>query len=218
MATNRSLARVNAEIDLWVERADKIIVAEYRQVIWNIFCRILHETPQYTGRAVANWNIGVGVPCYDVDNSLGDDADEVQDGHYQYGENAGLPYFQSVPRHQKGDDKWMRKARDRNRHKVQSTAIHKQTRVYFNNFTLGDTDGGKSASMYLGSLQDPSYWTQKLRLANSPYETAQESIIYVLSKRQMGYRGKAGAVPGGASNRLMEEVWYEDISLLRFKE
>jgi len=183
-------------VDLWVKRVNEVLVAGYRDIVWKIFLRILHETPQYTGKAVANWNIGVGVPDYNFDPSFGDAPELVDDP------TPGTPWDHPmgrsflVPAHDKGDRKWIEKAKARNRPKL--PLIKRDTRVYFNNAVRGDNDKGATTStLYMEELQDPAYWAIKLRAVNRPYETAQESMIVVF-ELESRLRGSAFR-PGGSN-------------------
>ena len=62
-------------------------------------------------------------------------------------------------------------------------------RVYFSNMAHGDNDGGKSSVYYMKTMQDINYWQAKLRAVNQPYETAQETIMYV--QRENAGAGRA---------------------------
>ena len=46
-----------AAIDELIRRTREALVMEYREVVWEIFCQFTDQTPQFTGRAVAHWDI-----------------------------------------------------------------------------------------------------------------------------------------------------------------
>lgn len=168
------VAEFQGGIDLWLKRADETLIAHFRDIVWKIYLRILLKTPQYTGNAVANWNIGVGAPDY----SFGDFGDEAETEVVQGKDGTWSP--RALPRHQQGSDKWREFAKRRNKPKL--ALIKRDTRVFFNNSAHGDTDDGRSTELYLESLQDPAYWAQKLRVVNQPYEIAIESIMVVVEQ------------------------------------
>lgn len=170
LVTNR--AQVDAGIDLWVKRINAMAVQEYRDLVWAIFSRILNQTPQFSGKAVANWNIGVGAPDYSFDDNFGDEISAYMgDGRRDFAHSKGS----SAGR------KWIDAAKARNRPKM--ALIQRNTKVYINNNVRGDTDNGKSSEYYLESLQDSTYWARKLRDVNQPYETAQESVMFMVEQK-----------------------------------
>lgn len=173
-----NLARFNIGVDLAFKQVAALGTQAYRDFIWQVFLRILRETPQWSGKAVANWNISIGAPNFDFIDNLGDPVD-----------NFGVA-------HEKGDERWMRIARTRNKPIMQS--IRYRDKVFISNGVTGDDDGGKSANTYLESLQDPGYWASKLRAVNQPYETAQESVIVIGTK----FGSKGFALP-----RISGEDW-----------
>lgn len=181
-AAARNVFQVNQGVDLWFRRVEDMVVAQYRKFIWEIFKRIVRETPQYSGKAVANWNLGVGAPDYDFNDSYGDEPvmSYLTKGTHRWYSGLEAP-------HQKGDQKWIRVALNRNRPKLMQ--IERRTKVFINNGVEGDNDGGATASnLYLQELQDGSYWAKKLREVNKPYEIAQESVIIVVG--QMAGKGR----------------------------
>lgn len=164
----RNVFQVNQGVDLWLKRMEPMFVEQYRKIVWMIFMRILRHTPQYSGKAVANWNIGLGSPDYSFNESLGDSSDA------------------RIPSHVVGDPKWINRAKARNWPKI--AQIQRRTKVYINNAVEGDTDNERTLTpLYLQELQNPAYWITKLRLANQPYETAHESIIVVVDQRARIY-------------------------------
>ena len=169
---------INLGVDLWVKRAEALFVAEYRRVVWDTFNRILNQTPQYSGAAAASWNIGIGAPDYSFVEYNGKVKTQALP-------NSAFSENILVPR-QRGDRAAIQAAQRRNKPKLD--LITRRTRVYFNNAVRGDNDRGRATELYLEALQDPAYWKEKLRAVNQPYETAQESIMFViaLEKRQRG--------------------------------
>lgn len=168
-----NLGVINQGIDLWVKRVEEMYVAEYRKIIWKVFLRILKETPQYSGLAVVNWNIGVDAPDFSTHTYKGNvDVAPLP--------NSAFPEMILLPR-SKGDRRAIRVAADRNRPKLQQ--ITRKSRVYISNGVSGDNDLGRTATtLYLEELQDPGYWAKKLRSENRPYETAQESLLFVMAE------------------------------------
>lgn len=154
------------KIDLYIARKQAAHLDWYRAAVWEIFKRLLRQTPQFSGRAVANWTLGIGAPSAWFDPNLGEGEDwavTVQQGKQEP--------------HKRGDPKWMRVARERERPKLD--LITRRTKVYFCNNVPGDSDNGhfNGPNKYLAELQDPGYWQEKLRDVNRPYETAQETIL-----------------------------------------
>lgn len=170
------LAGFNNGVDVWLKQVKGVAIDQYRAMVWEIFLRVVRETPQYTGKAVANWNISVGQPDFSFDDSLGDhddwfDAPSPEDS----GTNP-----EDLRR--KGDRKWMQVAWNRNRPKME--AIRFNDRVFISNGATGDSDTHNQAEgfAYIEAIQVPGRWRQRLRDENQPYETVQESLIYVMTK------------------------------------
>ena len=164
---------VNMGVDLWMQKVKNMTAAEYRSFVWAVFLRILKETPQFSGTAVANWNISINGPNYDYDPTLGDELDPF----------TGLAY-------EKGHPRWIEVAKRRNTPIVwgpgggpqkgyKPGGLSYRDKVYITNSVRGDSDDGKSLEAYMESLQDPGYAARKLRDVNKPYETAQESVIVI---------------------------------------
>lgn len=183
MSFKRAMGEINMGVDLWLKRVESVYVDEYRSIVWSVFLRILRQTPQFTGKAVANWNIGVGQPDYSFDSSYGDDPLRIE------GDTS------SVAPNRRGDSKWIGVAMRRNKPKLPT--IQRQTRVYFSNGTMGDDSDKQGTNLYLEALQNPAYWSIKLRSVNKPYETAQESII-AMSERLGRLKGLSFR-PGGTN-------------------
>lgn len=166
----KNLPAVLAALDFQIERVGKLHIAAFRKAVWEVFCNILVQTPQFTGRAVANWNIGVGAPDLTFDPA-GDDQRVTKSGYLAKGKSL----------RQRGDHYWIDYAKEKNRPRL--FLIKGSTKVFISNAARGDTDNGKSSEMYLESLQDPAYWMQKLRDVNKPYETAAETLILFNMRR-----------------------------------
>jgi hypothetical protein len=153
---------VNMGVELTMKRVREAPVDAFREIVWLTFCRILEQTPQWSGKAVANWNIGVGAPDFSYDPDVGEKL-----GRY----DLAL---------QRGDNEWIEYAKFRNAPKIRE--IRRDLKVFICNGVEGDTDNGRSSELYLDSLQDPKYWAVKLRQVNQPYETAHESVIHIAEK------------------------------------
>ena len=166
-------------IELRMDRAKDMARDQYRAFVWQVFLRILRETPQYSGRGVAHWNLSIGSPDFATYSGLGDDnTAQGKDGQVA----------KSVAAHQKGDERWERVAR--NRARPIKDRIFLKDKVFISNGVKGDGDD-VGAELYMQALQNPGYWVYKLRQANKDYEVAQESMIAVAMKWQR----KGGTMP-----------------------
>lgn len=182
-----NLPEITGGIDLWVRRQSEMFVEDYRDLIWETFLRLLNQTPQWSGHAAANWNIGVGAPDVAVhDMYLKDDQ---RDSDYQ-----------SFVARVKGDRRAIQRATRRygGRNGPWSKLVKRGTKVYFTNSVVGndDTWSNDGTVFYLANLQNPS-WHSRLRVENMPYETAQESIYFIYAKWSAKH-GMAGRF-GGAN-------------------
>lgn len=175
----KNIFQVNMGIELFMTRVREAPIDAYRQIVWETFCRILEQTPQWSGKAVANWNLSVGAPDFSYDPDVGDKLD-----------------LFDLARH-RGDNEWIEYAKFRNAPKVKE--IRRDLKVYICNGVEGDSDNGRSTELYLDSLQDPKYWAVKLRSVNQPYETAHESIIHIAGEYLAG-----GFLPAKASGPSFE--------------
>ncbi|MBT2326744.1 hypothetical protein J7E62_31005 [Variovorax paradoxus] len=164
MVKNR--AKVALDIQMAITRLEEAPIALYRQVVWQIFERIVMQTPQYSGRAVANWNLGINSPDMSFDPGMGDDL-----------ELTGSGYVNNKVARERGDMKWASEALDRAKYVLRR--IRRGDKVFITNATRGDTDDGQSSAAYLADLQRPGYWAKKLRAQNQPYETAMESAVLI---------------------------------------
>ncbi|VTU32264.1 hypothetical protein H4CHR_02977 [Variovorax sp. PBS-H4] len=174
MGMVRNRAKVQRDIALAIERAQDAPVRIYRRVVWKIFKRIVLETPQFSGRAVANWNLGINSPDMSFDPNLGDWPD-IAPGKKPHSE----PGRKDSALHQRGDPEWANVALRRGREVLDR--VRRGDKVYITNATRGDTfvRGGKASSeAYLADLQNPAFHT-RLRAVNRPYETAMESAALI---------------------------------------
>lgn len=189
-----------AAIDEIIRRTREALVDEYRFVVWEIFCRILEQTPQFTGRAVAHWDIQVdGDTSYFRDDSIGKVVNMVDPQRRKNGQFVK----RQVAQH-KGNPEFIEIAKRRNEPKLK--LIHRGSVVRFTNNVQGDTDNGTKSTFYLRELQEPTYWKAKLRAVNQPYETVQESIGTV-----QWFYGQGSGLPGTVTFRhtrlALEGIW-----------
>lgn len=172
-----------AGVNEMITRTREAWVDEYRGVVWEIFCRILEQTPQFTGRAVAHWDImvdGAGTP-FQNDN-VGKFVNMLNPTRRKNGRFTK----RAVAQH-KGNPEFIEIAKARNWPKLQQ--IHRGSVVQFVNAVEGDTDMGASSTNYMKDLQSESYWLKKLRSVNKPYEVVAESIALVQYSAMGAYRG-----------------------------
>lgn len=170
-------------IELRMARAKDMARDQYRAFVWQVFLRILRETPQYSGRGVAHWNLSIGSPNFTTYSGLGDDATKEPAWDPRYGMHA-----KGIAAHERGDERWERVAR--NRARPIKDRIFLKDKVFISNGVKGDGDD-VGAELYMQALQDPGYWVYKLRQVNKDYEVAQESMIAVAMKWQR----KGGTMP-----------------------
>jgi hypothetical protein len=172
-------------VDLHMRRVEAMTREQFQDFIWEVFKRILRETPQWSGKGVANWNLSIGAPNFSYDPSLGDEVGAV-------GKNFHVGQLGDT--HERGDERWMRIAR--NRARPIKNRIFLKDKVFISNGVTGDGDD-VGAEQYIQALQDPFYWAKKLREVNKPYEVAQESVIVVAMQTMR--RGLFSARVGGSS-------------------
>jgi len=183
MGVVKNAPQVNMGIDLFITRTRDMYLRHYREVCWSVFIEILKQTPQYSGRAVANWNLGIGAPDYSYNDDIGDEIAQI--GADEGGRRTSFA-------HKRRDRKWIDYAIARNEPKV--AEIQRGTRVYITNGVRGDDDNSGRSELYLEELQDPAYWGVKLREANKPYETAQETVAKMAAQigKSHGFRFNSG--------------------------
>lgn len=179
-----------AAVDELIRRTREAFVEDYREAVWAIFCRILEQTPQFTGRAVAHWDIQVdGNTSYFQNDDIGKQVNKVDPQRRKSAKHKGQFVKRQVAQ-QKGNPQFIEIAKARNLPKLK--LIHRGSVVRFTNNVQGDDDTGgpqgKKSTFYMRELQEPTYWKAKLRAANQPYETAQESIAW----EQFSHGGRTG--------------------------
>ena len=170
-------------IDVMLQRHTDTAIAVYREMVWNLFVDLLENTPQWTGKAVANWRIGIGAPDETYEANVGDQDELMQtkagggsarNTKGRFTGQTGMTIFRGT--HQKGDNPWIDYAKTVNKPRL--FLIKRLTdAVFITNRVQGDTDNGRSSENYLESLQNPAYWAQKLRDVNKPYETVSETLV-----------------------------------------
>lgn len=171
MTRVRNLAAVQSKLDVWVKQVERTTTREFRNACGSLFMELLKTTPQWSGRAVANWKVGVGAPDMSWEADVGDPAPEKQ-------RKDGTSYRATYSTRQTGDAYWIDYAWTMN--KVIISRLRLGDKVYFSNNVQGDNDqdgADVGSAHYLADLQDQSYWSKKLRLVNMPYQTAAETLL-----------------------------------------
>lgn len=158
---------VIAELDLWVTRRASMLVGLYRRLIWATLRELVLTTPQWSGHAAANWNIGVGAP----DNEVHE---------WDFKSEAVDPIFGDIK--EVGDTEAWQAVKGRYGGGPESAfmkRIQRGTKVYFCNGVYGDKQwGDDEVVLYLAEVQSGTWsWGQRLREANKPYESAEEVIF-----------------------------------------
>lgn len=215
MGLVKNLSSLNKGVDVLMRRAEESYVAEYRQFVWAVFVRLLYETPQYSGTAVASWNILLS-------DSVGPDAgptgykSDVQPGRSRLealdlyrNEDTGKTVTEltlSPNAREKGDLRAIDYARRRNAKKI--PLIKRRTRVFFVNTARGDNNAkiDKDKNLpeqffYLQALQEPGYWVAKLREVNKPYETIDETMTLMQARLFKAARNDGGKFGYGGWER-----------------
>jgi len=166
--------------DLAIKRLSNTQIAVYRKIVDEAFRRILAQTPQNTGNAVAHWTIGINAPApAPTENVPNEDSVGYLKGRKQ-----------EDRQYHKGDRRWIRQAIEREIPKLKN--LRRDDKVYITNLALG-----KGGGVYMMYYQDKDYWVKHLRDVNKPYETVVDSKEYVKAKYKNGrvYPFKA-YVPG----------------------
>lgn len=156
------------QVDVWFQQVEKTAKKDLHKHVASLFYTILETTPQGSGRAVANWKIGINSPDTTFETDVGD-APEIVD------RKDGSGSYVSWAHRKKGDHKWIDYAWELQRYKIRQLKVGDV--VYITNNVQGDTDGGRSDANYLASLQDPAYWAAKLREVNQPYIRPAEVLL-----------------------------------------
>jgi hypothetical protein len=179
MISAKNVEQYGMGVNFWFKKVEHLAADTYREMIWDVFKRITRSTPQWSGKAVANWNLSIGSPDFTQYVDEGDEIEPHMPGSSYFG------YQRGAPANQRGDRYWINVALARAR--PVRDRIRYRDKVFICNGVVGDDDDGASSEYYLQDLQKEPYWRDKLREANRPYETAQESLIIVAT--QYGRRG-----------------------------
>lgn len=158
------------QLNVAIARMEATTVAIYRDIVGQIFRRILLQTPQFSGAAVAHFTIGVNGPSsLQYDPSLG------RQDLKLVSSMAG-----SLRPLERGNRYWINVAWNREKPKID--ALQRRDKVYITNVAQGDTDNGQSSVLYMESLQNPAYWAKKLRHVHRPYEVVYDSVAVVMGR------------------------------------
>ena len=165
----RRKGEIQTAIGAYAKRLQHQSTEAYKDYVWHLFTTILENTPQYSGKAVANWVLRVGSPDLTYDPSFGDEPQiAMVDGGMQI-----------VPTRQKGDREWILKAIQRNAPRLPT--IKAGTPVFITNVVEDET-----GFAYLADLE--INWRQKLRAVNRPYKTAAELASVIEDVHRVGSR------------------------------
>lgn len=215
MGMVKNLSSLERGIDVMMRRVEESYVAEYRQFVWAIFVRLLYETPQYSGTAVASWNIvlsdsvgpGAGPTGYKSDTLPGRSRLEALSLYRSTDTDKSVTELTVSPNaREKGDLRAIDYARRRNAKKI--PLIKRRTRVFFVNTARGDNNAkiDKDKNLpeqffYLQALQEPGYWVAKLREVNKPYETIDETMTLMQARLFKAARNEGGKFGYGGWER-----------------
>lgn len=165
----RRKGEIQTAIGAYSKRLQHQSTEAYKDYVWHLFTAILENTPQYSGKAVANWVISTGSPDLTYDPTFGDEPKVAMvDGEVQV-----------VPTRQKGDREWILKAIRRNSPRLPT--IKSGTPVFISNVVADET-----GFAYLDDLE--INWRQKLRAVNHPYRTAAELAAVIEDVHRVGSR------------------------------
>ena len=156
-------ARVAKALDAFALKAEDVTLRRFRMAVWAVFTRLLDTTPQFSGRAVANWNIGVDTPDLTFQDDVGDMDESV----------SPLGDARKV-----GDRGWIEYAMANNRPRLK--LITSRSRVFISNATRGDAFKGDKRggpTYYLLDLQDPARWANVLRDENAAAERVADVML-----------------------------------------
>ena len=215
MGMVKNLSSLERGIGVMMRRVEESYVAEYRQFVWAVFVRLLYETPQYSGEAVASWNIvlsdgvgpGAGPTGYKSDVEHGMPRLEALSVIRGTGVDLSVSQLAESPNaREKGDMRAIDYARRRNAKKI--PLIKRRTRVFFVNTARGDNNakidkdkGLPEQFFYLQALQEPGYWVAKLREVNKPYETIDETMTLMQARLFKAARNDGGKFGYGGWER-----------------
>jgi len=164
--TEKAKAQALRSIDVMVGAHQATAKGVYHEIVATLFWRILKETPQFSGNAVAHWTIGINAPAPAPVVNV------PKVGRKRLRRLAG----EIVPL-QRGNSYWINQAWARESPKIPK--IGRKDKVYISNYVLGE-----SGELYMELLQNPSYWSKRLRAVNKPYEVVQDSVAYVVGAYQ----------------------------------
>lgn len=215
MGMVKNLSSLERGIGVMMRRVEESYVAEYRQFVWAVFVRLLYETPQYSGTAVASWNILLsdsvgpegGPTGYKSDVQPGRSRLEALDLYRNEDTGKTVTELTLSPNaREKGDLRAIDYARRRNAKKI--PLIKRRTRVFFVNTARGDNNAkiDKDKNLpeqffYLQALQEPGYWVAKLREVNKPYETIDETMTLMQARLFKAARNDGGKFGYGGWER-----------------
>ena len=215
MGMVKNLSSLERGIGVMMRRVEESYVAEYRQFVWAVFVRLLYETPQYSGTAVASWNILLsdsvgpegGPTGYKSDVQPGRSRLEALDLYRNEDTGKTVTELTLSPNaREKGDLRAIDYARRRNAKKI--PLIKRRTRVFFVNTARGDNNakidkakGLPEQFFYLQALQEPGYWVAKLREVNKPYETIDETMTLMQARLFKAARNDGGKFGYGGWER-----------------
>lgn len=215
MGRVKNLSSLERGIGVMMRRVEESYVAEYRQFVWAVFVRLLYETPQYSGTAVASWNILLsdsvgpegGPTGYKSDVQPGRSRLEALDLYRNEDTGKTVTELTLSPNaREKGDLRAIDYARRRNAKKI--PLIKRRTRVFFVNTARGDNNakidkdkGLPEQFFYLQALQEPGYWVAKLREVNKPYETIDETMTLMQARLFKAARNDGGKFGYGGWER-----------------
>ena len=144
-------------------KAEDVTLRRFRRAVWAVFTRLLDTTPQFSGRAVANWNIGVDTPDLTFEDDVGDFDESVS------------PIGSA---RQVGDQGWIEYAKAKNEPRL--ALITSRSRVFITNTTRGDAfkgDKREGPTYYLLDLQSPERWANVLRDENAAAERVADVML-----------------------------------------
>lgn len=164
-------ATFSKQLDSWLVKAEKVTTNAFKEVVNDVFDRILMNTPQYSGAAVANWNVSIGTPNLSYDTNLGDKIPSGEGGRFA-----------------KGDTTWM-SVPDSFATQVFGKITYADS-VYISNGVRGDdaiwSDSKPPTNYSFPYLAEEynkgSSYYQALRSVNLPIETLEETAIAVNNK------------------------------------
>jgi len=138
-----------------------------REFVGKVFRRVLNQTPQFSGEAVASWTIGINAPA-----PLPVLSAKQQTG---MGDKRIRRLAGEMRPLKKGSDHWIGIAWQRESPKLQK--LKRKDKVYITNRVLGE-----SGELYMELMQNPDYWMKRLRDVNKPYEVVGDSVAHIMAQ------------------------------------